>query len=330
MEKVKQVVSFFLFIILGFSLNAQPAEYRMSRQEYIERFKEEAIKEMHLYGIPASITLAQGILESGDGNSPLARYANNHFGIKCHKGWTGPSFIQDDDAKNECFRKYHNPEESYRDHSEFLKRPRYAALFELKPTDYKGWAHGLKKAGYATNPKYAELLIKLIEDNNLQQYDRTPAMAQAGQKQKGPKVTPVKQPQAPEGNSGAVTTTALSKSNASLNIKVNNNVKYVIARKGDTPESIAKELMMKPGQIKKFNEMNKYSEIKVGDKVYLQPKRNKSFTHEYHIVNEGENLQKVSELYGVKLTKICAYNFLEPESLVHPGDKIFLRKNRRN
>ena len=135
-------------------------------------YREDAIREMERNSIPASITLAQGILESGDGNSPLARYANNHFGIKCHSDWTGKTFIQDDDKKNECFRKYKDPYESYKDHSDFLKKNRYAFLFELKITDYKGWAHGLKKAGYATNPKYPHLLIKIIEENNLAQYDK--------------------------------------------------------------------------------------------------------------------------------------------------------------
>ena len=151
--------------ILTFNLFAQPGSKRISRSEYIELYKEDAIREMERNSIPASITLAQGILESGDGNSPLARYANNHFGIKCHSDWTGKTFIQDDDKKNECFRKYKDPYESYKDHSDFLKKNRYAFLFELKITDYKGWAHGLKKAGYATNPKYPHLLIKIIEEN---------------------------------------------------------------------------------------------------------------------------------------------------------------------
>ena len=143
----------------------------MTRQEYIEKYKDDAISEMHRSGVPASITLAQGILESGDGNSKMARVAKNHFGIKCHSDWKGKTFIQDDDTKNECFRKYKSVLDSYKDHSDFLKRRRYAALFELKITDYKSWAKGLKKAGYATNPKYPQLLIGIIEANELYQYD---------------------------------------------------------------------------------------------------------------------------------------------------------------
>ena len=144
------VFLFFIYIFVNAQpVTAQPAERRITRNEYIMKYKDVAIKEMHLYGIPASITLAQGILESGDGNSPLAMYAKNHFGIKCHSDWRGETFIMDDDERNECFRKYDDVEESFKDHSEFLaKRSRYSELFELKITDYKGWAKGLKKAGF--------------------------------------------------------------------------------------------------------------------------------------------------------------------------------------
>jgi len=140
-------------------------------QQYIDRFKAIAVQEMNLYGIPASITLAQGIFESGTGNSELARMANNHFGIKCTFDWKGESYYKDDDNPNDCFRVYQRPEDSFRDHSEFLKRKRYAKLFELDKNDYEGWAYGLKDAGYATNPKYPQLLIGLIQRYNLDQYD---------------------------------------------------------------------------------------------------------------------------------------------------------------
>jgi LysM repeat protein len=145
---------------------------KYSTNDYIERFKEIAVEEMNKNGIPASITLAQGLLESGNGNSTLARDANNHFGIKCNIDWKGKTILQDDDQKDDCFRVYNNPEESYKDHSEFLKRKRYASLFELDRNDYKGWAYGLKQAGYATNPKYPELLIGLIERYGLDRFDR--------------------------------------------------------------------------------------------------------------------------------------------------------------
>lgn len=153
--------------------NRAAADYKsLSSLDYIERFKAIAIQEMNQYGIPASITLAQGLFESGAGNSELARFANNHFGIKCTADWKGKSYYKDDDQVNDCFRVYDNPEDSFRDHSTFLKRKNYAKLFELDKNDYEGWAKGLKAAGYATNPKYPELLINLIVKYNLDQYDR--------------------------------------------------------------------------------------------------------------------------------------------------------------
>jgi hypothetical protein len=160
-----------LVVICLFCVGTLSAQ-NMSRAEYIAKYKDLAIAEMNQYGIPASITLAQGVLESGDGNSELARKAKNHFGIKCHSSWEGKKVYHDDDEAQECFRKYPTVAASYRDHSVFLQKARYAALFELSITDYKGWAKGLRKAGYATNPKYADLLIKIIEDNQLYVYDK--------------------------------------------------------------------------------------------------------------------------------------------------------------
>ena len=285
---------------------AQPAEYKMSRQQYIEKYRGEAIKEMHTYGIPASITLAQGILESGDGNSPLAKYANNHFGIKCHKGWSGATFIQDDDAKNECFRKYYSPEESFQDHSKFLKsRKWYEPLFKLKISDYHGWAHGLKQAGYATNPKYAELLIKLIEDHQLYQYDKLSVIPFYTQKH-----SPVSQGK-PE---------ALK-----LSIALKNNVKFIIARNGDSVFKLASDLEMAPWQILKYNDFVKTETINPGDIIYLQPKRNKG-SEETHIVLKGESLHSISQQHAVKMKKIYQYNNLIPGNEPKPGDILYLRK----
>jgi flagellum-specific peptidoglycan hydrolase FlgJ len=163
---------------------------KTTTEQYIQQYKDVAIAEMKRSRIPASITLAQGILESGNGNSRLATEANNHFGIKCKKEWTGRTLYEDDDAPQECFRAYPTAEDSYRDHSDFLmKSSRYAFLFDLTPTDYKGWAEGLKKAGYATNPNYPQLLINFIEKHNLQQYDGgelniQPAIARTGERRR--------------------------------------------------------------------------------------------------------------------------------------------------
>lgn len=288
---------------------AQPAERMMSREEYIEVFKDEAIKEMLETGIPASITLAQGMLESGNGNSPLARYANNHFGIKCHNTWDGPTFIQDDDAKNECFRKYRSPSESFKDHSEFLKtRSRYASLFELQPTDYKAWAKGLKQAGYATNPKYPELLIQLIEDNSLHQYDKEskmPLLASHSTKKHHPEVEK-------------------KHTSSSNSLLVENNIKYVIAGENDSYYKIAEENEMSIWQLYKYNEVEKTHQPKEGEVVYLQPKRKKAKV-ENHTVLPGETLFEVSQKYGIKTKRILKLNGLSEDAKLKTGQVLILK-----
>ena len=172
--KMKQVVLTLFCALLALSLSAQSVQ-----QQYIEKYAPVAVAEMQRSGVPASITLAQGLLESGSGRSTLATKGNNHFGIKCHSKWTGDTIHADDDRKNECFRKYKSADESFRDHSDFLRySDRYKFLFELERTDYKGWAYGLKQAGYATDPTYASKLIKYVEDYNLSRYDTlTPEQA---------------------------------------------------------------------------------------------------------------------------------------------------------
>ena len=297
------------FLLLG-CLTASYAEpYRISRSEYIQKFKGEAIFSMNKYGIPASIKLAQAILESDAGNSRLAREAKNHFGIKCHKGWTGPYITMDDDEKNECFRKYSSDLDSYNDHSEFLKsRDRYAFLFELDRTDYKAWAYGLKKAGYATNPRYPELLIKLIEENNLYEFDR------------GGKHVAVKPKIKSKGHSGEV-----SIDNADQIAKIN-NVKYIVAKEGDTYKTIADRNDMMAWQILKYNDLEKSSNISEGEVIYLQPKRNKG-SKDYHIVQAGETMEDISQQYAVKLKKLYKKNKMEPGTQPMPGQKISLKKN---
>lgn len=288
------------------SLNAQPAERRMTRSEYIDTYKDDAIREMQRSGVPASITLAQGILESGDGNSPLAVYGKNHFGIKCHSGWKGKTMHLDDDKKNECFRKYKDVYESYRDHSDFLStRSRYDFLFELKVTDYKGWAKGLKKAGYATNPKYANLLIKLIEDHELYQYDSYG------------KVPPRKIKK-------NRTSTSLAIASATRIIRLHNNIKYVKVQEGDTYQEITRDYNMNLWQILKYNDLNKGDALSEGDIIYLQPKKNKA-AEEFHIVKEGETMRDISQFYGVKLKKLYKKNNLIVGTQPNTGDKILLR-----
>jgi LysM repeat protein len=287
---------------------AQPAERKYSRKEYVERWKDEAVLQMKQTGVPASITLAQAILESGDGNSPLARYANNHFGIKCHDDWKGETFIQDDDHSNECFRKYENAEDSFRDHSIFLStRSNYSKLFALATTDYKGWAHGLKNAGYATNPQYAYLLIQVIEENNLDQYDREQTFAR---KEVKPEIKPV-------------ITVGFKKHPVKVH---DNHIRYVIAKEGDTPYKIAKEFEMGLWQIYKYNDLGNDAKIKEGDIIYLQPKRNNA-RFAFHTVAEGETMKKISQQYGVKLNKLYKRNHLPRGTEPKTGTVIYLRKH---
>ena len=291
-------------IVSGYS---QPAEYKMTQREYIDRYKDEAIREMLMNGVPASITLAQGMLESANGNSPLAVYANNHFGIKCHKGWQGLTFIQDDDTRNECFRKYSNVLDSYSDHSTFLNtRGRYSFLFELKRTDYKGWARGLKKAGYATNPKYPVLLIKLIEKYKLYEYDHVKEM-------------PSLMPEPEEYASKPM--------RKGRKVLVHNRVKYIIVKDGDTYFEIANNLDMMLWQIYKYNDLKRNDHLRPGQVIYLQPKRKKANKdYEYHIAKRGETMYRISQKYAVKIKSLYKMNRMVEGEQPSPGQRIHLRK----
>lgn len=305
----------FVFSIAFFALclcSARSAERKMTQQEYITKFKDDAIKEMLMHRVPASITLAQGMLESENGNSPLAVYANNHFGIKCHKEWDGPVFLKDDDKKDECFRKYSKVIDSYNDHSLFLKsRPRYTFLFELKITDYKRWAKGLKEAGYATDSKYPEKLIKLIEENKLYEYDNVGAL---------PSITPSIAHHAEKPKT-------VEKTNVSR-ILQSNNIKYVVVKEGDSYEKIANELNIRIWQLYKYNESSENDQLISGQKIYLQPKRRKA-EEQPHIVKEGETMYSISQLYGIKLKQLYKKNLMKPKEEALPGEKLWLRERKK-
>ncbi len=303
---------YFLVLILSLPLLlfAQPAERKMTAQQYIESYKEDAIKEMLMYNIPASITLAQGMLESGNGNSDLAVYANNHFGIKCHKGWDGPTYIKDDDAKDECFRKYSNVLESYTDHSQFLKsRSRYAFLFELKRTDYKGWAKGLKEAGYATDPKYTARLLEIIETHKLYQYDEI-------------------------GGMDNIDVFAQKPDNTKANQKLETReilrfrfIKYIVVKPGDTFYKIARDTDKDLWQLYKYNDLNEKDVLIAGQKLYLQPKHRKA-KEPTHIVKKGETMHSISQLHGIKLKNLYKKNNMKPNEQPKIGDTLYLRKNK--
>ncbi len=283
----------------------------MSREDYVKTYSDLAMKEMARVGIPASITLAQGCLESGNGNSTLATRGNNHFGIKCHE-WTGKKIYHDDDSRHECFRSYDTPYESYMDHSQFLTtRDRYASLFELKPHDYRGWAKGLQSAGYATANNYASLLIKIIEDNELYRFDVLVL----------------------EGGMGSGTDSPAQVSDhgshASRGVLVNNKIEYIVVQPGDTPESIRMEMDLYANEIYRYNDLYKGESLEPGQIIYLQPKRKKaSKGNEIHVVKAGETMYDISQIYGVKLDNLYRMNLMSEGAQPLEGTEINLRQKK--
>jgi LysM repeat protein len=259
---------------------------------YIDQFKDVAIEEMNLYGIPASITLAQGIIESGSGNSGLAKFANNHFGVKCTSDWKGKAYYKDDDQHNDCFRVYKDARESYKDHSEFLKRKRYSALFELDKNDYKNWAKGLKQAGYASNPKYPDLLINLIEKYNLDQYDQPESETQKINREdrvfteinanipvETKKFTPVEEPPSkkvivtvqapspPQVPSPPAVDKVIS-TIPSLSTGSSSDDKFYIVKKGDTLYNLSKRYNLTVDELKDLNHFPAEG-IQIGQKIQV-------------------------------------------------------------
>ena len=255
-------------------------------EAYIKKYRDIAVEEMRKYHIPASITLAQGLLESGAGQSTLARKSNNHFGIKCGSDWDGKSVRYDDDARNECFRAYKHPKQSYEDHSKFLaSRSRYAFLFKLKITDYKGWAKGLKKAGYATDRRYAQRLIDIIELYDLHQYDTKKGL-------KWMKDNP--NPHQPY---------------------IANGLVYIVVRPGDTWKSISKEFDVSRKKLRKYNDLYKGYVLQPGDILYLEKKNRKADKeHVVHVLRAGESMYSISQKYGIRLKNFYKRNKMEPDS----------------
>ena len=316
-----QLKAYLIVIQLVFISLVYAEPRKITREEYIDAYKDDAVRDMLKTGVPASITLAQAMLESDNGNSTLAREANNHFGIKCHKEWTGDTHHQDDDARNECFRKYKSVLDSYDDHSDFLRtRQRYAFLFSYDRTDYKSWAYGLKKAGYATNPHYPERLIKIIEENNLHVFDSATSPGDAVYVSAAPPIRhkPMQQKDEP------VTEVALFARRKGGEL---NRTKYVIAKDGDTYETLARELDLMPWQILKYNDLKKTDHIREGETIFLKPKRNKAKTA-FHVLAEGETLRDVSQQYGVKLKSLYKYNRVEEGTQPAAGEKIWLSRKK--
>ena len=301
-SRTKSIVAMFLLVPLA---TMAQMKWTSAYQSYIDQYKDLAIEQMLRYNIPASITLAQGLLESGAGRSDLTRNGNNHFGIKCH-GWTGRTVYHDDDEANECFRAYNNAKDSYEDHSRFLaKQSRYARLFTMPRTDYKGWARGLKACGYATNPQYANKLIQIIELYSLHKYDRATSydkfMANHSSTDK----------RAPDGTLHT--------------IKAYNKNYYLIANAGDTFKSLSKEVGISSRKLAKYNERNKKDVLAQGDIIYLKKKRNKAekkYKRIPHTVRSGESMYSIAQLYGVRLKSLYDKNGLTPDYEIKVGDKI--------
>ena len=302
----------YFFPILLIFAQGQAGSKDFTREEYISKYMSWAVEEMIRSGIPASITLAQGMLESNNGNSTLAVQGNNHFGIKCHD-WKGKKIHHDDDKRHECFRKYKSARESYTDHTNFLMNsPRYSLLFELDHTDYKGWAKGLKKAGYATSPQYAELLIRIIEENRLDRLDE-------GKRIRPDREEPLEQADIEDFNISI----------AQRKILVRNRIDYIIVREGDTYQSITRELDLMPFELASYNEIERNAKLFEGQELYLQPKRGKaSVEFPYHTVEEGETMYRISQMYGIKLKKLYQKNHMKAGEEPAPGTILSLRKER--
>ena len=299
---------FFITIAFSISLGSfAQMRWNPGYQKYIDQYKDIAIQQMQQYKIPASITLAQGLLESGAGRSELATKGNNHFGIKCN-GWTGRKTYHDDDARNECFRAYNSAYESFEDHSLFLVNgQRYRSLFNLKTTDYQGWARGLKAAGYATNPQYADKLIEIIKLYKLYQYDDAKDYDHFMQERT--------KDQRVDGND-------------LHDIKAFNKNYYLIVRCGDTFKSIAEEVGISYRKIASYNERDKRDQLEEGEIIWLakkQKKAPKEYKNRQHIVRSGESMYSIAQKYGIRLKNLYKMNHLSPDYEIRVGDALRLR-----
>ena len=290
------VFAFYSLIFINASLASEPSKKAL----YIEQYTSVAVEQMNLYGIPASITLAQGMLESGYGESALAKSSNNHFGIKCHADWTGAKTYANDDKPNECFRVYNTVNESYEDHSKFLvNNKRYASLFLLDPKDYKGWAEGLKAAGYATSPTYATLLISLIEESSLQDLDVRASVAVSS-----PVATSIFQ------------------------VKIHENkVRYITAEKGDTYYKISKRTGITLRQLHRYNEhFSKKDLLKKGEKVYLDPRRSRAKHKKNITLKKATTARALAQEEALKLKPLLRRNNIASADEILPkGTELRLR-----
>ena len=296
-----------LLLLVSLQCYSQSMRKNAAYERYIGRYAEIAVEQMKLHGIPASITLAQGLIESGAGQSELARKGNNHFGIKCH-GWQGRKVYHDDDLSGECFRAYATARQSYEDHSMFLVNGRrYQSLFSLSIKDYKGWARGLKAAGYATNPSYAEALIRIIELYELYKYDGGKVIKHEGRHQHT-QPTPVEEEK--------------------FGIFVRNKTPYVVVRNGETLSSISRMTGISVRSLAKYNEMPKNAVLKQGAPIYLekkQKKASKEYKGKYHVVKAGESFHSIAQDYAMRVETLYKVNHLSGDYSLQVGDRLRIR-----
>lgn len=310
-HKYNYISTLSLFLFCLFVSNSVLGQSRLRvYDDYIDQYSAIAVRHMTDYKIPASITLAQGLLESGAGMSDLAKRSNNHFGIKCHRGWRGESVIAADDTPNDCFRKYRKVEDSYEDHAQFLTSgARYAELFNLSVTDYKGWARGLQKTGYATDRAYANKLIKLIEDYELYLLDNKNYRRGVSRKQRE---------QAKEQE--------IAQSRWTHQPYKTYGLIYVIAVNGDTFASIANEFGLKEKDLLKFNEVPEGFPLSEGDIVYFQKKKQRAdIPYFEHVVQIGESMYSISQKYGIQMRNFYRLNKKSYEYIPEEGDVLKLR-----
>jgi LysM repeat protein len=318
------MINKFFTIVVLFICRAPvlPAQ-TLTPEAYIAKYKDLAVKEMKRMGVPAAVTLAQGLLETENGNSVLLKKSNNHFGIKCKSSWSGDGVSHDDDAPGECFRTYKTAEDSYRDHSNYLRgSDRYAFLFQLDPADYKAWAKGLKRAGYATNPHYPEILIKSIEDYNLQQY--TLAAIKDVPKFDHSKYQDDKEETAGENGNDNTNVVGITENTTEVN-----GAKCVYAKQGTSLLAIATNHDVQLSRLLEFNDMDEDGLLKKDQVIYLERKEKKGAA-EYYVVQKGETLHDVSQNAGVQLQYVLEYNSLSKGSLITAGTKVYLQPVNEN
>ena len=323
---MKRIIVLLAAVLVAGVASAQ----RMTPEEYIATYKDAAIAQMKRLGVPASIILAQGLLETESGNSDLVKRSNNHFGIKCKSTWTGESVRHTDDAPNECFRKYASAMDSYKDHSDYLySSPRYASLFQLEPTDYKGWAYGLKKAGYATNPRYPQILISNIEKYNLQQYNEP----SNGIRTVPEDIAVMKESKAIENKDEVVV--EKEKKDAGLFQKIFpgkknksnqlfNRLKAVMAFKGTSLLAIATENDIALVKLLEYNDLAVDGLLKEDQWIYLE-KKHKEGNRDSYTAEQNETLYDIAQVNGIQLSMLAQYNGIEPNSVIRKGDVVRLR-----